>query len=70
MSVEMFTMMEPISKTLPVGLCHNFATDGKGHAVCLQSHLKEEVCLERCLCGRNCECYNPAWYGFDGQNGR
>ena len=58
------SLAEPISKTLPVGLCHNFVTDGEGHAGCSQSWLKEPS-LERCLQGRNCDSYDPEWYGFD-----
>jgi len=62
-------IMEPISKTLPVGLCQSFATDGEGRTVCLQSGLKEPS-LERCLRGRNCERYAPEWYGFEEPGGR
>lgn len=69
MSVKTTTLMEPISKTLPVGLCRNFATDGEGRLVCLQSSFKE-ISLEGCLCGRNCERYDPEWYGLEGYNGR
>ena len=62
-------LVEPISKTLPVGLCRNFATDGEGHEVCLQSGLKEPS-LAMCLCGRGCDRYDPEWYGFGEQDGR
>ena len=62
-------MVEPISKTLPVGLCRNFATDGKGHTVCLRSAIKE-ASLIRCLSGRNCSSYDPEWYGFDENEGK
>lgn len=58
-----------ISQTLPVGLCRNSVTDGKGRAECLQSGLKCPS-LERCLCGRNCEQYDPEWHGFEEQDGR
>ena len=62
-------IMEPISKTLPVGLCRNFATDGEDHAVCLQSVLKYPS-LAGCLVGRNCDRYDPEWYGFEVRNDR
>ena len=62
-----YLIKEPISKTLPIGLCRNFATDGEGHAMCLRSGLKEPS-LKRCLRSRNCACYDPEWYGFEEQD--
>jgi len=67
------SVVKPISKTLPVGLCRSFATGlpfrGRDrYAVCLQSGLKEPS-LKRCLCGRGCECYDPEWYGFEVRDG-
>ena len=68
MSVKMPAMMRFISKTLPVGLCRSFATDGEGHAACLQSGLKEPS-LKRCLREGDCDRYDPEWYGFEVRNG-
>ncbi len=57
-------MIEPISKTLPVGLCRDYAT-GKGGgeriSICLISHL--DASLERCSAA-GCSRYSPEWYGF------
>ena len=58
-------MIEPISKTLPVGLCRAYATEKSGGdriSICLVNPLKE-ASPSRCSTA-GCSCYSPEWYGF------
>ena len=64
------TVVEPISKILPIGLCRNYATgkdyvDGKRVSICLVNPLREAN-LRWCS-SENCPDYDPEWYGFEGQ---
>ena len=66
------SVVKPISKTLPVGLCRNYATGryyrgGKRVALCLLSRLKE-ASLDYCSSGK-CSGYDPERYGFEGGGG-
>lgn len=62
------SVVAPISKVLPVGLCRYYATGFKYPSdarvpVCLASPLRDAN-LQECSGWGRCSCYDPEWHGF------